>query len=48
MLGRGLFATRTGLGVLPAFFSLAMLLTYSMIMGIAYSALNRKSVAASE
>jgi hypothetical protein len=45
MLGRGLFATRTGLGVLPAFFSLAMLLTYSMIMGIAYSALNRKSVA---
>jgi len=48
MLGRGLFATRTGLGVLPAFFSLAMLLTYSMIMGIAYSALNRKSGAASE
>lgn len=48
MLDRGLFASRVGLGVLPALFSLAMLLTYSIIMGIAYSALNRTSVAASE
>jgi hypothetical protein len=48
MLGRGLFATEAGLGLLPALFSLLMLLTYGVIMGIAYSALNRKSVAASE
>lgn len=41
MLDRGLFATGVGLGVLPALFSLVMLLTYGMIMGIAYSALNR-------
>jgi hypothetical protein len=38
-LGRGLFATQAGLGLLPAFFSLSMILTYSMAMGIAYSAL---------
>jgi hypothetical protein len=42
MLGRGLFATQAGLGVLPALFSMLMLLTYSIIMGIAYSALNPK------
>ena len=42
MLGRGLFAAQAGLGVLPALFSLLMLLTYSIIMGIAYSALNPK------
>ena len=45
VLGRGLFATQVGLGVLPAFFSLLMLLTYSVVMGIAYSALNPKGVA---
>jgi hypothetical protein len=44
MLDRGLFATGVGLGVLPALFSLVMLLTYGMIMGIAYSALNRTAV----
>jgi hypothetical protein len=48
MLDRGLFAIRAGLGVLPALFSLAMLLTYSMIMGIAYSALNRSGTVTSE
>jgi hypothetical protein len=48
MLGRGLFATQVGLGLLPALFSLLMLLTYSLIMGMAYSALNAKNVAASE
>jgi hypothetical protein len=48
MLGRGLFAIRVGLGALPALFSLAMLLSYGVIMGIAYSALNRTSPAASE
>jgi hypothetical protein len=39
MLGQGLFATEAGLGMRPALFSLLMLLTYSVIMGIAYSAL---------
>lgn len=48
MLGRGLFAIRVGLGALPALFSLAMLLSYGVMMGIAYSALNRTSPAASE
>ncbi len=43
-LGRGLFATQAGLGLKPALFSLLMLLTYSTIMGIAYSALNPKGV----
>ena len=45
MVGQGLFAFQAGPGMLPALFSLLMLLTYSMIMGIAYSALNQKSVA---
>jgi hypothetical protein len=44
VLGQGLFATQAGLGVQPALFSLLMLLTYSVIMGIAYSALNQKNV----
>jgi hypothetical protein len=48
MLGRGLFATQAGLGVLPAVFSLVMLLTYGIFMGIAYSALNQKNETASE
>jgi hypothetical protein len=48
MLDHGLFAIRLGLGALPALFSLAMLLSYGVIMGIAYSALNRTSPAASE
>jgi hypothetical protein len=39
LLGRGLFATGTGLGLLPAAFSLVMVLTYSIVMGIAYSIL---------
>lgn len=44
MLDRGPFATGAGLGMLPALFSLLMLLTYGMIMGIAYSVLNRTGV----
>lgn len=44
-LGLGIFATQTGLGVTPAFFSLLMLLTYSIVMGIAYSALSPDNVA---
>lgn len=45
LLGRGLFAIQAGLGVMPALFSLLMLLTYSIIMGIAYSALSPKGMA---
>jgi hypothetical protein len=45
MLGRGLFATGVGLGLLPALFSLAMLLSYGIIMGIVYSVLNRTGAA---
>ncbi len=48
MLGRGLFASGAGLGLLPALFSLLMLLSYSIIMGIAFSALNGTGVTASE
>jgi hypothetical protein len=48
MLGRGLFATGAGLGLLPALFSLLMLLSYGIIMGIAYSVLNRTSETPSE
>jgi hypothetical protein len=44
MLGQGLFAAQAGLGARPALFSLAMLLTYSIIMGIAYSMLDQKNV----
>jgi hypothetical protein len=44
VLGRGMFAIQAGLGVMPAFFSLMMLLTYSIIMGIAYSALSPKGL----
>lgn len=39
-LGLGMFAVHIGLGIAPALFSLAMLLTYSMVMGIVYAALN--------
>lgn len=39
LLGRGLFATQAGLGLLPGVFSLAMVLTYSIIMGMVYSIL---------
>jgi hypothetical protein len=40
-LGRGLFASEAGLGLLPAAFSLAMVLAYSVFLGIAYAALDR-------
>lgn len=48
LLGQGLFATQAGLGARPALFSLAMLLTYSIIMGIAYSVLDQKNVSRSD
>ena len=40
LLGLGLFATGIGLGVWPALFSLAMLLTYSVVMGVVYDGLS--------
>jgi hypothetical protein len=43
VLHRGLFAAQVGLGALPALFSLLMLLTYSIVMGMAYSALNQNN-----
>ena len=46
-LGLGLFATHVGLGVLPGLFSLLMVLSYSIVVGIAYSALSSKGVAGS-
>jgi hypothetical protein len=46
LLGLGPFAANLDLGIWPAMFSLAMLLTYSVILGIVYAALNRKQVLA--
>jgi len=46
MLGQGLFASRAGLGLRPALFSLLMLQIYSITMGIAYSALGAARPAA--
>ena len=40
MIGLGLFALQVDLGISPALFSLAMLLTYSVILGMVYGALN--------
>jgi hypothetical protein len=40
LLGLGIFATGIGLGAWPALFSLAMLLSYSVVMGFVYDALN--------
>jgi len=39
-LGKGLFATQTGLGIAPTLFTLVMVLTYSITLGIAYSVFN--------
>lgn len=41
LVGLGIFATEIGLGAWPALFSLAMLSTYSMTMGLTYAALER-------
>jgi hypothetical protein len=40
LLGLGFFATQIGLGLSPALFSLAMLLAYSVVMGIVYATLD--------
>jgi len=42
MLGLAFFAAQAGFDLMPAFFSLLMLLTCSIIMGIAYSVLGQK------
>ncbi len=42
VLGKGLFATQTELGLLPAFFTLLMVLTYSITLGVAYTAFGRR------
>lgn len=39
LIGLGLFASGIGLGIRPAMFSLGMLLTYSVVMGLVYQAL---------
>ncbi len=52
MLDLGLFATRLGLGLWPALFSLGMMLAYSVVMGavygVVYSGSNRWPSGASE
>ena len=42
-LDLGYFAAGIGLGIAPALLSLAMLLAYSLVMGIVYAALDRGS-----
>lgn len=39
LLGLGLFGFGAGLGIAPALFSLAMVQTYSVVMGLVYGAL---------
>ena len=39
LLGLGFFAFQVGIGIAPALFSLAMLLTYSVTMGVVFDAL---------
>ena len=40
LIGLGPFASRAGLGIAPALLSLAMLLTYSVVLGTVYVALD--------
>jgi hypothetical protein len=47
MLGRGLFGVQAGLGFQPAVFSLMMVLSYSVIMGVIYSTLKPDGAAES-
>ena len=44
LVGLGAFGFQAGLGAAPALFSLAMLLTYSIVMGAVYAALNAISI----
>ena len=41
--GKGLFASQTGLGIAPTFFTLVMVLTYSVTLGVAYSVFTSKT-----
>jgi len=43
LIGLGPFAIRVGLGAAPAFLSLAMSLTYSVVLGTLYVALEREN-----
>jgi len=43
LIGLGAFAFRAGLGIAPALMSLAMLLTYSVVLATVYIALGRRS-----
>ena len=43
LIGLGFFGAQTGRGSAPALFSLAMLLTYSVVMGLVYAALSHPS-----
>lgn len=47
LLGLGAFAGGLGLGLAPALFSLAMLLAYSVVLGVVYSALMAPSASGS-
>jgi len=42
-IGKGLFATEAGLGMAPTFFTLVMVLTYSVTLGVAYSLFQPKA-----
>ena len=42
-IGKGWFATQTGLGFAPTVFTLIMVLTYSVTLGIAYSIFTSKT-----
>lgn len=42
LLGLGVFALNAGLGITPALFSLAMIQTYSVVMGTVYGALESR------
>jgi Na+/proline symporter len=43
LIGKGLFATQAGLGIVPTLFTLVMVLTYSVTLGIAYSVFRSES-----
>ncbi|MGA8823858.1 MAG: DUF6789 family protein [Pseudolabrys sp.] len=42
-IGKGWFAAQTGLGIAPTLFTLAMVLTYSVTLGVAYSVLTSQT-----
>jgi hypothetical protein len=40
LIGLGIFASKVGLGAWPALFQLVMFMTYSIVLGTVYGALN--------